>query len=91
MNEFELQQGADVISVMLPPAEQLTASWLIGFTEQGMSLTRLHHGRADASYRMYTQAETPVVLAAIAQGFEPPRRLAPLDPIWQDALSPGSR
>lgn len=42
-------------------------------------LSRTFNGKQMESYRPYTTRQTPVVLAAITQGYQPPRHLVDLD------------
>lgn len=86
MTDAELDDLAAAMNKLFPPFPGLKATWFVEVADDGVHLTRLYRGRADARYRTYTLPEAPLALVAIAQGFEPHRGMPrPLDPVWQES------
>lgn len=55
------------------------AIWSIKVSDAGVQLTRIHNGKPNESYRAVDHARGAIFLAAISQGFQPPRDLRCLD------------
>jgi hypothetical protein len=53
--------------------------WSIKIENNKIDLKRLKDGKVIEVYRPFSMTEAPVVMAAIIQGFEPPRVLRDLD------------
>lgn len=53
--------------------------WLLDVRADGVALRRYENGDLVESYPPVSQAEATVRVAAIIQGFQPPRRLSRLD------------
>lgn len=51
------------------------AEWRVKITKNDVLLERLHDGQVIESYRKVSHAEAAVWLAAVSQGYEPPRAL----------------
>lgn len=51
------------------------SSWTVDVSDEGVLLTRMHEGRRCESYPIVSHAKGAVYLAAISQGFQPPRDL----------------
>lgn len=51
------------------------STWTVEVNADGVLLTRMHEGRRCEAYPMVSHAKGAVYLAAISQGFQPPRDL----------------
>jgi hypothetical protein len=52
-----------------------TAVWLIEVTDKGVKMLRMHNGKPIESYPRMTHAQAAISVAAITQGYQPPRDL----------------
>ncbi len=55
------------------------ATWVVDMLRDGVHLTRMHNGFPCESYRAVSPAEAVIWLAAVIQGYQPPRDLRRLD------------
>lgn len=60
-------------------AESRRATWVVDVLEDGVHLTRMHNGRPCESYRVVSCEVAVIWMAAVIQGYQPPRDLRRLD------------
>jgi hypothetical protein len=97
-----IEAGEDVIAVMTDVLSKLSFMqgdlWVIERLETHINISRIVDGNVDASYAPRSLDGAAVDLAAIAQGFLPPRRLqyfdkpaqeTEADDVYRRAVLPG--
>lgn len=57
----------------------IPSEWIIGVSDKGVNIMRMHNGRPIESYPMVSHAVGAVYLTAISQGLQPPKHLPECD------------
>lgn len=55
------------------------STWMVNVCDRGVKLMRIHDGQMVEDYPIVSHAKGAIYLAAIGQGFEPPRCLRECD------------